>query len=167
MKRIWLLAAALALVAPAMGAAQDSAALFSVKNLSPQTALAAAQAALEACRGEGYQVAVSVVDRSGVAQILLRDRFAGPHTPDAAYRKAWTAASFRTDSLELGKLTETGEAWAIRGITNALPLGGGVMIRAGDGSMVGAIGVSGAPSGALDEGCARKGLQAIEEAIAF
>jgi len=150
-----------------MATAQESAALFSVKNLTPQTALTAAQAALQACRDEGYQVAVSVVDRSGVVQVMLRDQLAGPHTPDTAYRKAWTAASFRTDSLELAKLGESGEAWAIRNITNALPLGGGVMIRAGDGSMVGAIGVSGAPGGAADEGCARKGIEAIEDAIAF
>ena len=146
-------------------AAQD--AIVTFKSLAPDVAVEAAQAAMESCRAEGFQVAVSVVDRGGNLQATIRDRFAGPHTPDTAYRKAWTAVSFRTDTLELAALTESGEAWAIRGITNALPLGGGLQILAGDGSMLGAIGVSGAPSGSADKVCAQAGLEAIDDKIAF
>ncbi len=145
--------------------AQD--AIVTFKSLAPDVAVEAAQAALESCRAEGYQVAVSVVDRGGNLQATIRDRFAGPHTPDTAYRKAWTSVSFRTDTLELSTLTEKGEAWAIRNVSMALPLGGGVQILAGDGSMLGAIGVSGAPSGSADADCARAGLAAIDEKIAF
>lgn len=147
--------------------AQESEAVYSVKLLTPDAALQAASAALESCRAEGFQVAVAVVDRSGIEQVTLRDRFAGPHTPETAQRKAWTAVSFRTDTGDLGKTTESGEAWAIRNIPNALPLGGGVLIRAGDGSLLGGIGISGAPGGALDAACANAGLAAIEDAIAF
>lgn len=147
--------------------AQESEALVTFKSLSLHSALKAAQAALESCRDAGYQIAVAVVDRSGIEQVTLRDRFAGPHTPDTALRKAWTSVSFRTNSGELGKLTESGEAWAIRNVTNALPLGGGVIIRDGEGSIVGGIGVSGAPGGALDEICAKDGIAAIEDDIAF
>ena len=50
---------------------------------------------------EGYQVTVAVVDRAGVTQVLLRDRFAGPHTVRMAVDKAWTAVSFRTNTTEL------------------------------------------------------------------
>jgi uncharacterized protein GlcG (DUF336 family) len=57
-------------------------------------ALDLAQAALADCRQRGYQVAVAVVDRSGLMQVVLRDRFAGPHTPPTASGKAWTAATF-------------------------------------------------------------------------
>ena len=146
-------------------AAQD--AIVTFKSLAPDVAVEAAQAALESCRAEGFQVAVSVVDRGGNLQATIRDRFAGPHTPDTAYRKAWTAVSFRTDTLELAALTEKGEAWAIRGVTNALPLGGGLQVFAGDGSMLGAIGVSGAPSGSADKACAQAGLAAIDDKIAF
>lgn len=166
MKRLLISAAAIAATV-SFAQAQDAEAIYSVKMLTPDTALEAASAALASCRDEGYQVAVSVVDRSGVEQVTLRDRFAGPHTPETARRKAWTAVSFRTDTLDLGKQTETGEAWAIRGIPNALPLGGGVLIRAGDGSMLGAIGISGAPGGSLDADCANAGIAAIEDAIAF
>ncbi|TQV78602.1 GlcG/HbpS family heme-binding protein [Denitrobaculum tricleocarpae] len=146
-------------------AAQD--AIVTFKSLAPDVAVEAAQAALASCRDEGFQIAVSVVDRGGNLQATIRDQFAGPHTPDTSYRKAWTAVSFRTDTLELAELTEEGEAWAIRNISNALPLGGGVQIVAGDGSMLGAIGVSGAPSGSADKACADAGLAAIDDKIAF
>ena len=73
------------------------------KSLTPETALKAAQAALAKCRAEGFQVAVAVVDRAGITQVLLRDRFAGPHTVEVATNKAWTAASFRTNTDALEK----------------------------------------------------------------
>lgn len=151
---------------PAVSAAQDTS-FTTFRVLKPELALQAAQGAMVECRKKGYQVTVSVADRFGVLQITVRDQLAGPHTPDTAYRKAWTAVSFRTETLELSKATETGQAWAIRNVTGALPLGGGVRILAGDGDMVGAIGVSGAPSGSEDEACARAGIAAIAERIEF
>jgi uncharacterized protein GlcG (DUF336 family) len=48
-----------------------------------------------------------------------------------------------------------------------LPLGGGVPVNAGDGDLVGGIGVSGAPGPDIDDGCARAGIAAIEDDIAF
>jgi uncharacterized protein GlcG (DUF336 family) len=144
--------------------AQD--ALVSFKVLSPETAMKAAQAALDSCRAEGYQVSVMVVDRFGVAQVLIRDRFAGPHTPSTARRKAWTAVSFRTNTVELNELTEANEFSGVRHVDDALMVGGGVPIEAA-GSVVGGIGISGAPSGKLDDDCARAGIAAIEDDIAF
>jgi len=135
--------------------------------LKPELSMEAAQAALNDCRTRGYQIAVSVTDRFGVLQVTIRDQLAGAHTPNTSFKKAWTAASFRTATSELSSLTETGEAWAIRNVEGALPLGGGEIIRAGDGDMVGAIGVSGAPSGSEDSACAKAGIEAIEERIAF
>lgn len=164
-RRLCFAACTAAGLSVATAAAQD--AIVTFKSLSPDVAVEAAQAALESCRAEGYQVAVSIVDRGGNLQTTIRDRFAGPHTPDTAYRKAWTSVSFRTDTTELAVLSENGEAWGIRNVSNALPLGGGVQIMAGDGSMLGAVGVSGAPSGTADAACARAGIEAIEEKLAF
>jgi uncharacterized protein GlcG (DUF336 family) len=155
----------LMLFAPTAWAADQP--LVTFKSLSPEVALEVAQAAFKKCRADGYQIGVSVVDRGGNLQVTLRDRFAGPHTAGTSYRKAWTALSFRTDTSELAKITRDGPSWAIRGVTNALPLGGGVPIRAGDGGLVGAVGVSGAPSGDADDGCARAGIAAVEDKIAF
>ncbi|MGH6610217.1 MAG: GlcG/HbpS family heme-binding protein, partial [Burkholderiaceae bacterium] len=64
---------------------------FAARLLTPETALKATRAALEECRKRGFQVAVAVVDRSGVAQAMLRDRFAGPHTVYTAINKGYTA----------------------------------------------------------------------------
>jgi uncharacterized protein GlcG (DUF336 family) len=153
-------AAAIALAAPLPAAAQST---FSTRQLTPEAALKVAQAALEQCRKGGYQIAVAVVDRAGVAQVMLRDRFAGAHTPDTARAKAWTAASFRADTVGLGKATQSGElSSGIRHIPGVVMVGGGVPIEAG-GTIIGAVGVSGAPSGEADDGCARAGIKAIAD----
>jgi uncharacterized protein GlcG (DUF336 family) len=158
------IAAALA-IAPAWVGAQS--ATFTVKQLTPETALKAAQAALAACRANGHQVAVAVVDRGGHAQVMLRDRFAGAHTVETAINKAWTAVSFRTHTTDLEKATRPGTSMAgIRGLTRATAIGGGLMVEAG-GSMLGAIAVSGAPGGDADDTCARAGLKAIADDLEF
>jgi uncharacterized protein GlcG (DUF336 family) len=139
--------------------------LVSFKVLTPETALQLAQATLKACREKGYQVAVAVVDRSGTPQVMLRDRYAGAHTPGTATRKAWTATSFRADTLSLAEETQADKSQSgVRFVDDALMLGGGVLVEAA-GSMVGAVGVSGAPSGEQDDACAKAGVAAIEEKL--
>ena len=112
-------------------------------------------------------MAVAVVDRMGILQVMLRDRYAGAHTPETARRKAWTATSFRTDTTNMIEITGPGQPQSgVRQVTDALMIGGGMVIEAG-GSLVGAIGVSGAPGGELDDLCAGAGIAAIEDEIAF
>jgi uncharacterized protein GlcG (DUF336 family) len=165
-KRMTILAAFAALTA-LRGAAAEEPALIEFKILNPDVALEMAQAALHNCRESGYQVAISVVDRFGNPQILLRDRFAGPHTADTARRKAWTAVSFRSDTLELGKFSAAGQPQSgVRFVTDALMIGGGVQVLAA-GSIVAGIGVSGAPAGEADDVCAKAGIAAIADKIAF
>lgn len=138
---------------------------FSVKVLTPETALKAAQAAFAKCRASGFQVTVAVVDRMGVVQVLLRDRFAGPHTTEMASAKAYTAASFRTNTTALAEATQPGRPQSgIRNRPGVAAVGGGMMIEAG-GSLLGAIGVSGAPGGREDDACAEAGIAAIREDI--
>lgn len=145
--------------------AQD--AVFQTKSLTPETALTAAKAALESCRKAGYQVAVAVVDRSGLTQVVLRDRFAGAHTPDVAVNKAWTAVSFKTSTLALATETQPGKAMSgLRSHPRFLAAGGGMMIE-GAGSLLGAIGISGAPGGEADEACAKAGIKAIADSLEF
>lgn len=138
---------------------------YAVRLLTPEAAQKAVNAALADCRKRGYQVAVAVVDRSGVAQALLRDRHAGPHTVQTAIDKGYTAISFRTDTLEFARLTQPGQAASgIRQIPRVIAVGGGVQIS-GAGQLMGAIGVSGAPTGEADELCAKAGLKAISDDI--
>lgn len=140
-------------------------ATFTVRVLTPDTALKAAHAALEKCRDSGYQAAVAVVDRMGVLQVLIRDRFAGPHTPDMARDKAYTAVSFRTNTTELAEATQAGRPQSgIRNRPGVAAVGGGMIIEA-SGSLLGGIGVSGAPGGKEDDRCAAAGIEAIREDI--
>ena len=164
MKRLLtLLAAGLC----AAASAQTPEATFQVRALTPETALKAAQAALADCRARGFQVAVAVVDRSGITQVLLRDRFAGPHTVGFATDKAWTALSFRTSTLELADLTQAAKPMSgLRAVPRLAAIGGGVLLE-GAGSIYGGIGVSGAPSGEADELCAKAGIKAVADALAF
>lgn len=163
--RLAFIALALRLTLPAT--AQEQSATFQIKALTPQTALAAAQAALASCRAKGYQVGVAVGDRSGLTQVFLRDRFAGAHTLDVATNQAWTAASCRTSTLDLAAESQPG--WPMSGIRSTpcmLAAGGGVVIEGG-GSIYGAVGVSGAPGGEADDACAKAGMKAIADMIEF
>lgn len=166
MKKLWLLIISLALTATVQAAgAQD--ATYSIRLMTPETALKAAQAALKSCRDSGYQVAVAVVDRGGVTQVLLRDRFAGPHTPRMAVDKAWTAVSFRTNTTDLARLTASGQPQSgVRHRPRVATVGGGLMIQGG-GAILGGIGVSGAPGGEADDACANAGVAAIKESVEF
>ncbi|MBA2722297.1 MAG: heme-binding protein [Methylibium sp.] len=159
-----VLSGSLLLVAPA--SAQDEG-TFAVKSLTPETALAAARAAMAHCRAQGFQVAVAVVDRSGVLQALLRDRYAGAHTIDVATDKAWTAASFKIATASLATETQAGKPMSgLRAVPRVMAAGGGQVIE-GAGSLLGAIGVSGAPGGEADDACASAGIKAIADAIEF
>ena len=153
-------------VVPGFSQAEEPA-LIEFKHMSPETALKAAQAALGHCRDQGYQVAVAVVDRSGGLQVFLRDRFAGSHTVSVAQNKAWTSASFKQSTTDIGQATRAGHAESgIRFADRVMVNGGGLPVSAA-GSLVGAIGVSGAPGGQADEACALAGLDAIAEDLEF
>lgn len=140
---------------------------YTLTSLTPEVALKLAEAARASCNASGYQVAVAVVDRAGLLQAFVRDRFATPHTVEVAERKAWTALSFRipTSAMEAATAPDT-DMMGIRHASRALMVGGGLPIEAA-GSLVGGIGISGAPGGDLDEICAADGLAAIEEDLLF
>jgi uncharacterized protein GlcG (DUF336 family) len=145
--------------------AQD--ALVTYKSLAPETALELARATLASCRERGFQVSVAVVDRFGVTQVLLRDRFAGPHTVTTATGKAWTAVSFRTSTGEVAAMTQPGMPQSgVRSLPGVVALGGGLLVEAG-GSIVGGVAVSGAPNGEADEACARAGIEAVRDKLEF
>jgi uncharacterized protein GlcG (DUF336 family) len=137
------------------------------KSLSPDVALEAAQAALKQCRVDGFQVAVAVVDRFGEVQVMLRDRFAGLPAPRTATDKAWTALGFRANTSDLSKSIQNGQLDArLASLPRVTMLAGALIIETG-GTLVGAIGISGAPSGDKDEKCAKAGLDAIRDKLDF
>ena len=142
-------------------------ATFTSASLTPDAALKAARAALETCRKNGHQAAVSVNDRAGDALVMLRDRFAGPHTVDTAINKAYTAVTFKLDTTSFTRSTQGGEpASGVRHLPRIVAIGGGIPIESA-GSIVGAIGVSGAPGGDADDVCAKAGIAAIRDELDF
>ncbi len=148
-------------------AAAQTQGTFVQKILTPESALKAAQAALKKCRDSGFQVTVALVDRMGVTQVLLRDRYAGPHTVDMARAKAYTAVSFRTNTTALAEASQAGRPQSgIRHLPGVAAVGGALMIEAA-GALLGAIGVSGAPGGKEDDACAAAGIAAIRDDIEF
>ena len=148
-----------ALLAPAAAIAQD---LPTAPYLPLNMATQAAQAAVEACSTEGYNVSVAVVARSGNTKALLRADNAGPHTVGSSIGKAFTSASLGRDAAGLaGFIGGNPQNDGLRDMDSRLVIqAGGLPIRI-SGALVGGIGVGGAPSGDIDASCARAGLDAI------
>lgn len=122
----------------------------------------AARAAVDACAFEGHNVSVAIVARNGVTTVILRADTAGPHTVGSSTGKAFTSASMGRDTAGLaGFIAANPENDGLRDMDNRMVIqAGGLPIRIGD-ALVGGIGVGGAPAGAIDETCARAGLDAI------
>lgn len=130
--------------------------------LSLELAQKAASAAMEKCKAEGQNVSVAVVDRSGAIKVLLKADDAGPHTVGSSTGKAFTSASMGRDTQGLANfMKDHRELDGLRDMDPRLViLAGGLPIKL-SGALLGGIGVGGAPSGAIDEVCARAGLMAI------
>jgi uncharacterized protein GlcG (DUF336 family) len=135
--------------------AAAAAELLTVRTLSLAQAMSAANAAVNACAGQHFVVSVAVVDRDGMVRTLLRSDGAPAYTVDAARQKAYTAAStgMATSQLEQA-LSPHPELWSARQIAGFLLLGGGLPVLLGT-EVLGAIGVSGAPTIQADQECAR------------
>ncbi|KPK38374.1 MAG: hypothetical protein AMJ69_08525 [Gammaproteobacteria bacterium SG8_47] len=151
----------------ALGAAvpaQAEQAWVGTRVLSFELAQRLAVEAAQACRKQGYQVAVAVVDRSGTLLAFARDPLAGPHTVAVSQGKAYAAATFQTPT------TEMMDNEHLRHAPDVLLIGGGLPVRVA-GHMYGAVGVSGAPAqkrtGDVDEACAQAGIDAIRESLEF
>lgn len=130
-----------------------------VMRLHVDLAQTAAEAAMAACRAEGLNVAVTIVDRGGHPQVVLRDTLAMPITVDISRHKAYAAMNFNapTSTLE----DRFSSPFSPAKLPGLILSAGGLPITAAS-SILGGIGVSGAPSGETDEACARAGLEAID-----
>ena len=157
--------AAMALATTSPSRAAD--AIVTYKSLAPDVAFDLARAALQQCRKDGFQVAVVVMDRFGQPLVMLRDRFAGLAAPEVATRKAWTAVNYTRNTSELAQAFKAGElSPALANVPNTLFAAGGLVIEAG-GSLLGGVGVAGAPGGDKDEACAKAGLASVQDKLDF
>ena len=130
----------------------------STKRMTLATAMKVAQGAIAECTKQGIQIGVTVVDREGIVQVALRDTIAAQITVPISKGKAYTAANFNAATSALGDRAN-GPIGRAPGIIMAA---GGLPIQVG-GSLLGAVGVSGAPSGETDEACAQAGVDAVSD----
>jgi uncharacterized protein GlcG (DUF336 family) len=131
--------------------------VVTAKQLSADVANGLVMAAVEQCRKDGYRVTAVVIDRAGTVQALLRDNGAGPQTPGAARRKAFTSAGFGITSAEFASRVANPAAAGLKDIPGTIPLAGGIPVKAGNDLLAG-LGVGGAPGGDKDEACAKAAL---------
>src|ERR1700758_2273612 len=137
--------------------------LLQTNRISADLANQAVAAVVEKCASQGYAETGVLVDADGVQQAALRGNRAGAHTLDSAFAKAYTAASFKTDTTALVERSKTVPVLAnLFKLPHLLLLGGGIVIKIGD-EVVGAIGAAGAPGGDLDDACAHAGLDKIKD----
>jgi len=141
-------------------AADQQPVVVDIKRMSLDTALRIARATIDQCRKEGVQVAVTVVDRGGHPQVVLRDVLAQDLTLRISQMKAYTAMSFNmaTSAME-GRFTSPFSIGKVEGIVVSA---GGIPVTA-SGNIIGGVGVSGAPSGETDEKCAKAGVAAVAD----
>jgi len=150
-------AAALAAAVPLTAQAQ----ILTERNISLQLALSIANAAMAACKADGYDVTAAVVDRAGDLKVLLRADTANPHNADLARRKAYTSRTFKVPSMDVAKRTNgPTDLSGQRFLVDIIPLGGGVPINVGN-DTIGALGISGSPTQEADEKCANAALQSV------
>jgi uncharacterized protein GlcG (DUF336 family) len=134
----------------------DAPMITPIQRITMETAQTIAKAAIDACRKQGISAGVTVVDRNGIAQAVLRDTLAPPITLPVSQKKAYAAANFNAATSSLEERAKT----ALGNLPELMLGTGGLPIQAG-GSMLGGVGVSGAASGEADEACAQAGLDAV------
>jgi uncharacterized protein GlcG (DUF336 family) len=139
--------------------------VIDVKVMTLDLAVDIAQGAIDACREDGYQIAVVVVDRSGRTQVVMRDVFANQYMLQLAQAKANAVILSNTSSSALRK-NRADIAAELNLLDDLLVLDGGLPVTVA-GSMIGAVGVSGAPGGDKDEACAQRGIDAVQERLDF
>jgi len=135
------------------------------KSLPLELAVEAAQAAIAACKAQGYNVTVTVADRGGMPIAVLVGEGARYVTREVTRRKAYTAALWKMSTAEFTKRYPTPSGFNPVVFDPQLVAGqGGVPISVGDDTM-GAIAAAGAPGGDKDEACAIAGLDKIKDRL--
>src|SRR6516162_6958949 len=144
-RKILLIAAA-----PLIGASTSWADTLPTHRIPAELAVEAANETVAACARQGYRETAVVLDADGAIIVALRGDGAGIHSLDSAHDKAYTAVSFKNDTLAL--------------LPHVMFFGGGVVIKLGD-EVIGSIGAAGAPGAKLDDGCAHAGLDKIRDRL--
>lgn len=120
-------------------------------NLTLNHAQALIASALETATEHEWLVSAAVIDRHGNLIAFARQDGSTLASGLSAQSKAWTAAALGASTSDLQPLTAPGQP--IHGLPHAAgpnrpitPVPGGIPIYAADGTLLGGIGVGGAPA---------------------
>jgi uncharacterized protein GlcG (DUF336 family) len=158
-----LAAAGLAAVAPAPSeAAQPAGSALSTQDLSLAQAQAIIQAAITKATALNTKMDIAVVDAGANLKAFVRMDGAWLGSIDIAQRKARTARFFDLPTGELGKLSQPGGPLYQIEVSNGglITFPGGLPLKADEGTVIGAIGVSGSTV-ENDHAVARAGASAL------
>lgn len=156
MKPLILAASCTALTALGPALAEDNM-VTQIKRMSMETAVTIARGAVDACRKKGIQIGVTVVDRDGIPQAVMRDTIAPTITLPISKGKAYAAVMFNVPTSDLADRANT----PVGRVPGVVMSAGGVPIQVG-GALIGGVGVSGAPSGDTDQECAQAGVDVVK-----
>ncbi|MFL2546374.1 MAG: GlcG/HbpS family heme-binding protein [Candidatus Rariloculaceae bacterium] len=166
-RALWVASLAL-LILTALSGLSAGAQVLMQPNLSAAQAQRIVATIIAECSlpGDLLTVTVAVVDRAGQPIMQLRADTASPHNYELAFRKAYTARTFRRTSIVFRDQTAGGAVnVGQRSLSNIIALGGGVPIMLGE-VPIGGVGVSGAAGGqAADTVCAEAGIAAIADEL--
>jgi uncharacterized protein GlcG (DUF336 family) len=144
--------------APAVAAPAAATPIPSAKFLPLALAQRAASVALNNCTKRGFAVSVTVVGNDGINIVQLRGDGSTGATVDVSKGKAFASAGFKSPTSGLDQAAKSDPG--LLTVPNFVLLAGGLPISS-NGAPLGGIGVSGTPSGQIDEACAQAGLDAI------
>ena len=148
-----------------IGASTSWADTLPTHRIPAALAVEAASETVAACARQGYHETAAVLDADGATIVTLRGDGAGIHSIDSAHDKAYTAVSFKNDTLALaGRANGEESIAALAKLPHVMFFGGGVVIKLGD-EVIGSIGAAGAPGAKLDDGCAKAGLDKIRDRL--
>jgi uncharacterized protein GlcG (DUF336 family) len=135
------------------------------KVLPASLAVEAAQAAIAACKAQGWTVTVTIADRSGSPRLVLMGDGANQLTKEVTRRKAYTSALLGVSTGDFAKRIATPGAFNPTVYDPQLAVGpGGLPIKVGN-DTIGGISAAGAPGGDKDESCAAAGLAKISDRL--
>jgi uncharacterized protein GlcG (DUF336 family) len=139
--------------------------VMTVRQMSLDLGAEIARKAVDACFEQGYQASAVVVDRAANVLVSMRHPNASKFTTEIATRKANTVilSSVSTGEFKKNRADIINE---MNLLDDIMVLEGGLPIQAA-GSLLGAVGVSGAPGGDKDAACAKKGIDAVQERLDF
>ena len=127
--------------------------------LTLETAKKICLAAEQEAARNGWAVTVVILDQSGLPVCLHRMDDAAISSMEIARQKAWSAIGFKRPTKMFEEQLANGRIGVLR-LQGVIPVEGGIPLTLADGSIVGAIGVSGVTS-VQDGQVATAGAQAL------